>query len=85
MAEPITLDELLAELDRLGLPADKGADGLTSHEWGEQWRTPHGKTAAQIKRFVKAGIMVPGRAHRQAMDGMFRPVPVYRVAKGKKR
>lgn len=77
-AENITLDELVAELNRLGVESVEGAEGLTVQEWAEQWGIARSTAQERIRSAVKNALAFTGRARRQAMDGSMRPVPVYR-------
>lgn len=78
MAESITLSELLAELDRLGFPPDRGDAGHTMRELQEQWGVGPLRATKVMRRLVAAGLVTPGRSYRLALDGLQRPVAVYR-------
>lgn len=81
MAEQITIDELMAELNRLGIPDANGDEGSTLRELRDQWGQSQEKTTAIVRRCIAAGLVTPGRAARVAIDGTSRPVPVYRFIK----
>ena len=82
MAEPIRLDELMAELERLGVP--KGDDGLTCRELREYWKCSGDKAHELLRKLLAAGMVIAGRAVRPAIDGIMRPTPVYRFVKKSK-
>lgn len=84
MTDPITLDELMAELDRLGKPKDSD-DGHTAAELSVVWRKGLLTTRRLIGRCIEHGVMVSGRAYRTAIDGTSRTLPVYRFVDKPKR
>lgn len=77
MPEPIRLDELLAELDRLGVPNDPAGEGHTLGELSEQWSCGRAKALQYLRKCVNAGIVKANKGKRPAIDGVLRPVPCY--------
>lgn len=79
MAEPITIDELMAELQRLGMPENRGNDdGWTVKELMDLWGLGRETVREQIRKGLAAGIVTNGKAYRECIDGMMRRSPVYR-------
>jgi len=75
-AATITIDEILAELD--ATPA-RGVEWHTAEEFAAAWGVSH-RRALQILRKIKlAGRLEAGRGPREAVDGVSRPVQVYRI------
>ena len=75
MAESITLDELLAELNRLD--QREAVQGYSLRELMAKTGRSDEKTKDLIRRGKEAGLITVGRAPREALDGAMRPVPVY--------
>lgn len=75
MAEPITLDELLAEFNRLD--QKQAVQGYTFRELKEKVGYGEEKMKDLIRRGISEGLIKSARAGRMAIDGTMRPVPVY--------
>lgn len=76
----LTVNEILEALRQVE-DSGRGDEGLTAQEiaaaLGNQTVTQSVRTL--IRRQIEAGVLVTGRGRRPAMDGVLRPVPVYRV------
>ena len=82
MAAEITIDELLSELRRLDKSSD---DGYTFKEIQDKLGVSRVRVHRMISTGLERKLITPGRAERQAIDGSFRPVPVYRFVQGEPR
>lgn len=77
MAEiTITLAELQAELQRLGIPAEE-AKGSTLAELSDQWNLSRAAVKGKLQKAHKLGILCSGRKQTVAIDGSVRVVPSY--------
>lgn len=81
MAEPITIDEVLAELERLGGTPSAPNDGYTAAELAKHWGTSPKGTLAVIKRLIEAGLAEPARCRRVDMVGRNQVTFGYRLVK----
>jgi len=70
----------MAELQRLGVPENRGDDGWTVNELKELWGLGTEVVRAQIRKGINAGIATTGKAYRDCIDGTRRKLPVYRFA-----
>lgn len=80
MAEAYTTANWLAELEALGL-GDGDAEGMTSGEIAKAAGVSEREALRLLKAAKAAGRLVTGRARREAVDGMLRWSPVYRIAR----
>lgn len=79
----VTFTDVLKEIDRLNT---KSPDGWCASEMAEATGMGIQKCRDYIKRLIAEGAMrYNGMARRQAIDGIWRPVPVYIYIKGAKR
>lgn len=79
MAATITVDELMAELERLGALTHQNAEGHTASEYAEQWNVSEKTARLRIRQAIDAKLMVCGRRTETRIDGRMGHVPVYRL------
>jgi hypothetical protein len=89
-AEPITLDELTSELNRLGVGIADAGKGMTTEEWGEHWGMSASLARQKLKKVAKVAKVIPRQIPRQSFGGQVRTYTVYEIvlpakSKGKKR
>jgi hypothetical protein len=74
-----TITDVLAEIQRAMEQMPAGQDGATTAELATMGAVSQEKVRAWVRAMLDSGRMEVARAHRKAMDGTFRPVPVYRL------
>ena len=82
MVETITLEELLAEIDRT---SREHASGATLREMKNAMKISEHRLKELIRAGLESGMIEAGRSERPAIDGTMRPVPVYRASNRKKK
>lgn len=75
-AEPIRVDEWLAELARLGARND---EGLTTNEIAEALGCHDRQARRYIRKAMAQGWVRRGQRTVEGIDGRQMPVPVYRI------
>ena len=76
MNTEIYTEEWLAELDAAMNSA--GDDGVTITEISDATGHCSSWISKRLRKLIADGRIAVGRARRQAIDGIMRPVPVYR-------
>lgn len=71
-----TLDDLLAYLGRG--PEEQAEGSYTQAEWARHFGLTVPKMATLLQEAKRRGLLVVARSYREALDGVLRPVPVYR-------
>ena len=74
---PITTDELLAELRRLGVGQIEQGEGLTSRELAKVWNTGRHMVNAHLQKCRDAGILKVNYRTEARIDGRSQRVPCY--------
>ena len=75
----ISESEILAAL-RKAMEQRTGEPGeFTTLELAERMGIGPERVKGTLKKLIASGLAVTGRAHRMSMDGVSRPVPVYRL------
>jgi hypothetical protein len=82
MVEPITIDEILAELSRCQPDNDSG--GFTVAEICDHTGKSIGAVRKSVLQAIRSGTMECIRVKRLGMDGSVRPVPGYRLCHAKR-
>lgn len=82
MAAMITLAELLAEMERA---SRTNSEGQSVRELVESTKLPERKLKDIIRLGINNGTIAASRASRPAIDGVMRPIPVYRRVEDKKK
>ena len=72
----ISIDQWLAELERL---AQRGDEGATTHELAMAWGCNLQKARERIKALIGAGRVALGFKYATGIDGRRTRVPVYRL------
>jgi hypothetical protein len=85
MPAEITLNDLLAEYDRLGLTAPTGSPGLTTREWAERWGVGERLTRQLIRKALDAGCAAIGRKPVRGMDGIMQRRACYTITLPKRK
>lgn len=80
MSDLITMEELLAEYERLNVHQESD-EGFTTRELCEHWACSKGKVMSLLQAASKAGVLFTGRRSATRIDGQPMRVPVYRIAK----
>lgn len=76
----ITLDELLAEYERLGLNArGNEVDGLTVNELAARWGISSGLVRRRLQTAAGAGMLRVGRRPVTDLAGRPTSIPVYAI------
>lgn len=75
--EPILLDTILAELDRLGVLGNTPLAGQTVAELAAAWGLPSGRVRSWLHKANRAGILRSARATRPKLGGGVASVPVF--------
>ena len=75
--KPIRADEWKAELERVMLAASD--EGLTLLELAEHLGLSDRTTRKRLYLMARAGRLAAGRRNVTGLDGIVRPVPVYRI------
>ena len=81
MAEPITLDELLAEIERLGGVGDENADGQTTAELAAEWGVGRERVRSLLHHAKGLGLLEIGSRVEANLAGKKQRVTVYRIVK----
>jgi hypothetical protein len=79
----ITIDELVAELDRLGVTSDD--EGLTAEEWSRQWGCYVTTARKRIRLAMDHGLVACGRKTIRRLNGQAVLVPCYRITMPEKK
>lgn len=81
MAEiKITTEELIAELERLGIADRHDIEGLTTDEWSAQWGTDPTKTRKILKKAINAGLAYrSGTKYISAINGVPHATASYQI------
>lgn len=81
MPEPqsITVDELLAEFDRLGIGPSDNPEFKTTSELAEEWGTSIDRTLRLLKKGVKHNLVQVGRKRTTRVDGISTLVAAYKL------
>lgn len=85
MSTTITLEELLAEFERLGINAEPNDEGHTSKEYCEQWGVGIEKCRVLLGKLRDAGALEMGHRTITNLNGVNTRVPVYRIVEVKKK
>lgn len=78
--ESISLEELLAEFERLGLN-NQDDSFKTTKEWQDEWGLGIHRTRKILKKAQEAGMLEVKRVMRHTIDGYTRTVSAYRIKK----
>lgn len=75
--EPITIDELLAELQKLGVKEDDQTGAMTVKELRKHWNKSDNVVRDILKRAAEADILVISKKIERTIDGRDFPIPAY--------
>jgi hypothetical protein len=78
----VTENALLDAL-KSAMKTPAGAEGMATVELCEATGWGGERVKMALRSAIKAGTATAGRAYRPGIDGVMRPVPVYRLAKKK--
>lgn len=73
----ITLDELTAELTRLGVGSHEQGEGKTARELMIEWGKPEQAVMRILREAKDHDLLICVKQPRQAIDGSTRIVPTY--------
>lgn len=79
MQSEITITDILAEMQRLGISPDHANDkeARSFCEIKEAWNIGAVQTRNILKRLAKAGVLQVKRIYRARIDGSMTPIPGY--------
>ena len=81
MAQVITIEEWLAEIDRLGAGSHGDENAITIDELKQMTGRSYGYLRNRIKVAIKHGLMVATKRQSTSIDGRIMMVPAYRMVR----
>ena len=84
MNQPISLDELRVELERLGVGGSDD-EGLSVNEWAELWGCSRDTTRSRLQQAKQHGLLIVGKKRIRQLDGNMCLRPCYKINLGGKK
>lgn len=81
---PISMEEWLAELDRLGIVGEEDSDAVTTNELVRLTGHSLGWIRRRLRQALDEGLIEPVHKRSQTIDGRSCVVPAYRFVSAKK-